>query len=55
MPLHFGKLFAFIVLLTVAAFVLWLLWGAFFAGETVEEPAAFNQGSPQAKVAAPAA
>jgi hypothetical protein len=37
MPLHFGKVFGFIALLTVAAFVLWLLWGALFAGEEVEQ------------------
>ncbi len=42
MPLHFGKVFAFVALLTVAAFVLWLLWGAFFEGETGDDPAAFH-------------
>jgi hypothetical protein len=42
MPLHFGKVFGFIALLTVAAFVLWLIWGALFEGEeaTQERPAA---------------
>lgn len=42
MPLRFGKVFALVALLTVAAFVLWLIWGSFFEGETVEEPAASN-------------
>jgi hypothetical protein len=46
MPLHYGKAFALIALLTIGAFILWLIWGAFFAGETVEEPAALNQGEP---------
>jgi hypothetical protein len=31
MPLHFGKIFAAISLLTVAAFLLWLLFTTFFA------------------------
>jgi hypothetical protein len=45
MPLRYGKVFAIIALLTIAAFILWQLWVAFFAGETVEapEPAALNQ------------
>jgi len=29
MPLHFGKIFAAIALLTIAAFVLWLLFTTF--------------------------
>ena len=33
MPLHFGKIFGAIALLTVAAFVLWLLFTTFFATE----------------------
>jgi len=37
MPLHFGKVFGVIALLTVAAFVLWLLWGALFEGAEVEK------------------
>ena len=48
MPLHFGKVFAAIVLLTVAAFVLWLLWGSFFQGETVEEEPAASHSLPSA-------
>lgn len=48
MPLHYGKVFAFIALLTIAAFILWQIWVAFFAGETVEEPAVLNQGNPEA-------
>ena len=37
MPLHFGKIFAAISLLTIAAFVLWLLFTTFFATEQAEE------------------
>ena len=40
MPLHYGKIFAIIALLTIVAFVLWQLWIGFFAGETFDEPAA---------------
>jgi len=36
MPLHFGKLGAAIALLTVAAFVLWLMFTTFFATEQAE-------------------
>jgi hypothetical protein len=38
MPLHFGKIGAAIALLTVAAFVLWLLATTFFATEEAERP-----------------
>jgi hypothetical protein len=38
MPLHFGKIGAAIALLTVAAFVLWLLVTTFFATEQAEQP-----------------
>ena len=37
MPLSFGKVGAFIALLTIAAFIGWLLFTSFFASETVEE------------------
>ena len=37
MPLHFGKIFAAISLLTIAAFVLWLLFTTFFATEQADE------------------
>jgi hypothetical protein len=37
MPLSFGKIGAAIALLTVAAFVLWLLVTTFFATEQTEE------------------
>ena len=40
MPLHFGKIFGLLALLTVIAFVLWLLWGSIFAGETFDKRAA---------------
>ena len=33
MPLHFGKVFAAIALITVAAFMLWLIVTTFFATE----------------------
>ena len=36
MPLHFGKVFAFIVFLTIAALVLWMVVGSFFEGEEAE-------------------
>jgi hypothetical protein len=52
MPLHYGKVFAGIALLTIAAFILWQVWVAFFAGETVEEPAALDQGKRGVTVAA---
>ena len=39
MPLQFGKIGAFIALLTIAAFVLWLLWTSFFASEDAAEEA----------------
>ena len=50
MPLHYGKLFGLIALITIGAFILWQLWVAFFAGETVEapEPAALYQTLPAA-------
>jgi hypothetical protein len=37
MPLHFGKIGAAIALLTVAAFVLWLIVTTFFATERAEQ------------------
>jgi hypothetical protein len=37
MPLHFGKIGAAIALLTIAAFVLWLLFTTFFATEQAEQ------------------
>ena len=39
MPLSFGKIGSAIALITVAAFVLWLIFTSFFAGETVEQDA----------------
>jgi hypothetical protein len=39
MPLHYGKIFAIIALLTIVAFVLWQLWIGLFAGETFDEKA----------------
>jgi hypothetical protein len=52
MPLHYGKVFAFIALLTIAAFILWQVWVAFFAGETVEQPVTLDQGTRAVTVAA---
>ena len=52
MPLHFGKIFAFIALLTVAAFVLWQLWLAIFSGETFDKPAELLQAEPPATLLA---
>jgi hypothetical protein len=37
MPLHFGKIGAAIALLTVAAFVAWLIFTTFFATEEAEQ------------------
>ena len=37
MSLHFGKIFAAISLLTVAAFLLWLLFTTFFATNQADE------------------
>jgi hypothetical protein len=37
MPLHFGKIFGAIALLTVAAFVLWLLFTTLFATEEADQ------------------
>jgi hypothetical protein len=37
MPLHFGKIGAAIALLTVAAFVLWLIFTTLFATEQADE------------------
>ena len=42
MPLHFGKVFAFIVFLTIGAFVLWMVFGSFFEGEEAESGAAYQ-------------
>ena len=54
MPLHFGKIFAAIALLTVAAFVLWLLFTTLFATEQaeqkIEQNGAVEQGAPAAPV-----
>ena len=36
MPLHFGKIGAAIALLTVAAFVLWLIFTTFFVTEQAD-------------------
>jgi hypothetical protein len=36
MPLHYGKVFAAIALITVGAFVLWLIVTAFFATEEAD-------------------
>ena len=39
MPLNFGKLGAAIALITVAAFIGWLLFTSLFASKTVDEDA----------------
>lgn len=48
MPLHFGKIFALIALLTIVAFILWQLWLAIFAGETFDKAALLQQADPPA-------
>lgn len=37
MPLHFGKIFAAMALLTVGAFIAWLLFTTLFATEQAEQ------------------
>jgi hypothetical protein len=37
MPLHFGKIAAGIALLTVGAFILWLLLGSLLTGERADQ------------------
>jgi len=37
MPLHFGKIGAAIALLTIAAFILWLLFTTLFATEEADQ------------------
>ena len=37
MPLHFGKVLAAIALITVAAFMLWLIVTTFFATEEADQ------------------
>lgn len=49
MPLHYTKLFALIALLTIAAFILWLLWGAIFESEEFDQSAALP-GSGQSAI-----
>jgi hypothetical protein len=45
MPLHYTKIFALIALLTVGAFLLWLVVGAFWQGETEAEIEAPQAGT----------
>jgi hypothetical protein len=37
MPLHLGKIFAAIALLTIGAFIIWLLFTTLFATEQAEQ------------------
>jgi hypothetical protein len=53
MPLHYTKIFAVIALLTVIAFVLWLVWISVFEGQTFDE-ATSNPPQPPAGQNAPA-
>ena len=48
MPLHFGKVGALIAIATITAFLLWLMFGAFFEGESVEDGAAMMGAKPVA-------
>jgi hypothetical protein len=48
MPLHFGKIFALIALLTIVAFILWQLWLAIFAGVAFDKAAELHQTNPPA-------
>jgi hypothetical protein len=45
MPLHLGKIAALIALLTIGAFVLWLVFGAFWQGEQEAQKASALTGS----------
>jgi hypothetical protein len=45
MPLHFGKLFAAIAILTVAAFVIWLVVTTWFATEQADQKIEQQQGA----------
>ena len=41
MPLHYTKIFALLALITIGAFVLWLVVGSWFQGESeskIEQP-----------------
>jgi hypothetical protein len=48
MPLHYTKIFALIALLTIGAFLLWQVLGAFWQGESEAE-----LGAPQAGTTLP--
>lgn len=37
MPLHLGKIVASIALLTIGAFILWLLFGSILTGERADQ------------------
>jgi hypothetical protein len=51
MPLNFGKIGAAIALITVAAFVLWLIATTFFATEQADQE--MNRPEPSRSTAAP--
>jgi hypothetical protein len=51
MPLHYTRIFSIVALLTVIAFVLWLVWISVFEGQTFDEatsapPAPPGQSTP---------
>lgn len=48
MPLHYGKIFALIALVTVFAFILWQLWVAVFVGESVDTKTGLDMMPPSA-------
>ena len=51
MPLHYTKIFGFIALLTVIAFVLWLVWISVFEGQTFEKAAGLPNAEPPTQIA----
>ncbi len=53
MPLHLGKIAALVAILTIGAFILWLLFGSIVTGERADE-AAEQAGGAMQTPAAPA-
>ncbi len=47
MPLHYTKIFSLLALLTVGAFLLWLVVGSLWQGESEAERAAPQAGATQ--------
>jgi hypothetical protein len=52
MPLHLGKVAGLMAILTIGAFILWLLFGSIITGERADQAA--HQGAQQGGGAMPA-